>query len=105
MSSLVAKPGPLANRAPGAGALNGYVTVNMLFPMTGHAITLLANSAPHHRWDRGGTALAIYNAPALGPTLASTSAGGSNHCTALTCNVLNHSGAETQDDADYPAAV
>jgi D-alanyl-D-alanine carboxypeptidase len=51
------------------GALNGYGTVNMLFPMTGHAITLLANSAPHHHWDRGGTALAIYNAASLGPML------------------------------------
>ena len=51
------------------GALNGYGTVNMLFPMTGHAITVLSNSAPSNRWDRGGTALAIYNAAGLGPKL------------------------------------
>lgn len=51
------------------GALGGYGTVNMLFPMTGHAIAVLANSAPSSRWDRGGTALAIYNAAKLGPTL------------------------------------
>ena len=51
------------------GALNGYGTVNMLFPMTGHAITVLSNSAPSNRWDRGGTALAIYNAARLGPKL------------------------------------
>jgi CubicO group peptidase (beta-lactamase class C family) len=51
------------------GALNGYGTVNMLFPMTGHAITVLSNSAPSNRWNRGGTALAIYNAAGLGPKL------------------------------------
>ena len=51
------------------GALNGYGTVNMLFPMTAHAITVLSNSAPSNRWDRGGTALAMYNAAGLGPTL------------------------------------
>ena len=51
------------------GALNGYGTVNMLFPMTGHAIAVLSNSAPSNRWDRGGTALAIYNAAGLGPKL------------------------------------
>jgi CubicO group peptidase (beta-lactamase class C family) len=51
------------------GALGGYGTVNMLFPMTGNAITVLANSAPSSRWDRGATALAIYNAAKLGPIL------------------------------------
>jgi hypothetical protein len=51
------------------GALDGYGTVDMLFPMTGHAITLLSNSAPSDRWDRGSTALAMYNAAELGPRL------------------------------------
>ena len=51
------------------GALNGYGTVHMLFPMTGHAITLLSNTGPSEVWDQGKTALAMYNAAALGPTL------------------------------------
>ncbi len=50
------------------GVLSGYGAVNMLFPMTGHAITILTNAAPE-RWDSGGTALAIYNAARLGPRL------------------------------------
>jgi len=51
------------------GTLAGYGTCNMLFPMTGHAITVLANTPRSERWEPGDTALELYNAAELGPKL------------------------------------
>lgn len=51
------------------GTLTGYGTVNMLIPASGHAITLLSNTAPSERWKPGDVARDVYNAASLGPTL------------------------------------
>jgi D-alanyl-D-alanine carboxypeptidase len=51
------------------GTLAGYGTCNTLFPMTGHAITVLANTPRSDRWQPGDTALEVYNSAALGPRL------------------------------------
>ncbi len=51
------------------GSLAGYGTVSMLFPESGHAITLLSNSPPSDKWKPAETALEIYNAASLGPKL------------------------------------
>ena len=51
------------------GTLEGYGTANLIVPASGHAITLLGNAQPGHRWKPWEVAREIYNAAALGPTL------------------------------------
>ncbi|MBV8498497.1 MAG: beta-lactamase family protein [Candidatus Eremiobacteraeota bacterium] len=51
------------------GTLAGYGTVNMLIPVAGYAITLLANTGPSRRWKPEETAREAYNAAALGPPI------------------------------------
>lgn len=51
------------------GTLEGYGTVNLLVPASGHAITLLGNTMPGGRWKPWEVAREIYNTASLGPTL------------------------------------
>jgi hypothetical protein len=51
------------------GTLEGYGTVNMLVPATGHAIVLLGNTAPGERWKPWEVAREIYNEISLGTAL------------------------------------
>jgi CubicO group peptidase (beta-lactamase class C family) len=51
------------------GALDGYGTTNLLVPASGHAITLLGNTAPRTRWKPWEVAREIYNTAGLGPAL------------------------------------
>jgi CubicO group peptidase (beta-lactamase class C family) len=51
------------------GTLEGYGTVNVLVPATGHAIVLLGNTAPGPRWEAWEVARELYNATGLGPAL------------------------------------
>lgn len=51
------------------GTLDGYGTANLIVPASGHAITLLGNTAPGGRWKPWEVARKIYNAASLGPAL------------------------------------
>jgi hypothetical protein len=51
------------------GALDGYGTVNVLVPASGHAMVLLGNTHPGDRWRPWEVAREIYNEAKLGPTL------------------------------------
>jgi CubicO group peptidase (beta-lactamase class C family) len=63
--SFVEPAGPIWH----GGALDGYGTVNLLVPTTGHAIVILGNSQPG-RWKPEEIARQIYNEASLGPPLS-----------------------------------
>jgi len=51
------------------GMLPGYGIVNLIVPVSGHAITIMGNTRPGEHWQPWELAREIYNAASLGPTL------------------------------------